>query len=391
MAWGTGTGKTYTAILLAEKNIYPLHKERILVVVPKSLKDQWVDSISRDAKHPLLFTVMTKEEFKRDHKTLSKFSALIIDEGHYFSNFKSAMAKSLMWYVKAHDPRCIYLLTATPYMSSVWNIFTLGKILGQKFEWYKWDRFFFTRVKMGNRMVPIQKKKIDGISTEDYVTKAIKKFGSTVKLEDSFDVPEQQFFTEYFALTKEQNNAIDNLTDVVAISRWTRIHQICGGSLKGDGYVDDQFFKSQKLDRLIELAKEHKKMVVVCRYTAEIEYLAKELKKYNISTITGKTKGKNELVKRLHKEDEAIVIVNAACSEGYSLESFPVMVFYSYDYSLKNYIQIIGRILRSDHLKKNVYISLVVKGTIDEAVYKCIGNKKSFDESIYDKKTNLPS
>ena len=62
-----------------------------------------------------------------------------------------------------------------------------------------------------------------------------------------------------------------------------------------------------------------------------------------------------------------------------------VMVFYSYDFSLKNYIQIKGRIQRINNIKKNVYFSLVVKGTIDEDVFKCIQRKEDFDIEIYER------
>jgi hypothetical protein len=46
-------------------------------------------------------------------------------------------------------------------------------------------------------------------------------------------------------------------------------------------------------------------------------------------------------------------------------------------------VQAEGRILRANHLKKNLYIDLVVRGGVDEAVMECIKQKKSFDERLY--------
>ena len=60
------------------------------------------------------------------------------------------------------------------------------------------------------------------------------------------------------------------------------------------------------------------------------------------------------------------------------------MVFYSLDFSHKNHIQLQGRILRINNLKKNTYIYLVVEG-IDTDVYKTIMKKKDFQASLYER------
>ncbi len=74
-----------------------------------------------------------------------------------------------------------------------------------------------------------------------------------------------------------------------------------------------------------------------------------------------------------------------SCSEGYELPTFPLMVFYSYDFSLKNYIQMLGRIQRINAIKKNVYLSLVVKDSIDSDVFTSLKKKEDFDIAIYNK------
>ena len=139
------------------------------------------------------------------------------------------------------------------------------------------------------------------------------------------------------------------------------------------------------MDRIVQLAQEHKKLIIVCRYNYEIDILKKRLKG-DCEILRGDTKCRHEVVKRSEKKDKCIILIQAQCSEGYELPSFPVMVYYSYDFSLKNYIQMNGRILRANKLKKNVYISLVVKDTIDNDVFKCIQTKKDFDVAIYDKR-----
>ncbi len=372
IAWEVGTGKTFMALSLTKNAVYPI------VICPKSLKEQWQEQCE--------YPVLTKEEFKLGKNSIIS-DCLIIDEAHFFFGMqsikkKSGMLKALLAYIKKHNPPYIYLLTGTPYMSTPWNIYAAAEILGHKWNYMKYKRHFFQEVNMGRRWpIPVVKKGMEGD-----IAKLVNKIGDTVKMEDCFDVPEQIFQTEYFDLTKEQKKAIDNLEDE-GIARWTKTHQVCGGTLKSDGYSENQSFRSEKMERLLQLVEENDKLIIVCRYNYEIESIRRllETKKLRCHTITGATKERHETVKMAEKDGSCIVLIQAQCSEGYELPSFPVMVFYSLDFSLKNYIQMCGRILRANKLKKNVYKFLVVKDTIDNDVYKCIQNKKDFDVAIYDK------
>jgi superfamily II DNA or RNA helicase len=89
------------------------------------------------------------------------------------------------------------------------------------------------------------------------------------------------------------------------------------------------------------------------------------------------------VVQAAEKEPQCIVLINAMASEGYQLPSFRVVVFASLDFSYKNYIQACGRNNRIDNPQRNVYITLVVKGGVDEDVYKSILKKQDFSLAIY--------
>lgn len=379
MAWGTGSGKTRTAIELSKVNA-----KLTLVICPKSMVETWIKEIKMWGGDKNT-AVVSKENFKKLYRKMPKFDCLIVDEAHYFSNYKSQLTKSIYDYIKKHNPSYIYLLTATPYLSTPFNIYSLAKILGRNWDWFKFKTHFFYDVKMGRRLIPVIRKNI-----ESDIAGLVNKLGSTVKLEDCFDVPEQIFQQEYFETTKEQKHAIDILDEVVPIVRWTKIHQILGGTMKGDQFSSAREYDCEKTKRLLDLVGEHKYLAVICRYTAEINYLYEKIKeKYpgkQIFRITGETSStRHEIVENINRLDDAVVLINAACSEGYGLPMVPLMVFYSYDFSLKNYIQMIGRIQRANNIKKNVYLSLIVKGTIDEDIYKkVVIEKQDFQIAIYE-------
>lgn len=247
------------------------------------------------------------------------------------------------------------------------------------------DNKFFYKIRMGRIMVPKIKS-----GKEEELADYVRKMGSIVKLEDCFDVPEQTFETEYFELSPSQIKGFKAAWDPLPIVRFTKEHQVCGGTLKGDEYNPDTYYNSDKLDRLIELAHDNKRMIVVCRYRNEIEYLTKVLTEKFPKKLIGRREGgmdqteMHETLTTMQGSQDYILLVNAACAEGWELPECPLMVFYSYDFALIRYIQMLGRIQRANNIKKNTYVSLVTKNTIDEDIFTTVTvDKQDFHLEIY--------
>lgn len=374
LAHGTGTGKTISCLELANLNRVPC-----LIITPKALIKTWERSAAeyKNTQH----RIITKEQFRKLWNELPKYNGIIIDEAHYFSGMKSQMVKNLLKYLKKHDVPYRWLATATPYLSTPWNIYILATILGKKINYASFQAEYFYHVNMGGRLVPVARK-----DKGESLKALIKEIGSTVALEDCVDMPEQTFITEYFSLTDDQQSAIDTLEDINFIARWTKIHQICGGSLKGNEYEDSRTFESEKIEKIKEYALEFPRLIIVSRYNCEINALKSELSSdYHVKVINGDVSGKDRdaILQDFKTRASYILLVNAACSEGWELPSCSTMVFYSHDFSLKNYVQMKGRLQRINNIKKNLYISLVVKDTIDEDVYECLQRKQDFQLDLY--------
>jgi len=379
LIWETGSGKSYGAISLAVKKT-----KKILIICPKGLVVKWKDDIKQFPGQN--FLILSKETFKRDHKTLPKYDCVIVDEAHYFFGTKSQLMKSLRWYLEHHDVPYRYFLSGTPYRSSPMDIYIMCTLLGKKLSYWSFQTKFFYQVRMGMRMVPVVKKGI-----EKDIADIVRSVGSIVRLEECIDMPEAMYREEYFPLTNEQKEAIKLLPDTNPIVRYTKIHQICGGTLKGNEYEESQRFEGAKIHRTIELAEEIERLIIVCRYNEEIDYLKEKLvaEGHTVRVINGAVENRHEILEELCKMTRYVLIVNASCCEGWQLQNCNHMIFYSYSFELKNKIQMEGRLRRIDAPRPVLYISLAVKDSIDEAVCQSLKNKESFHVEIYAKQNSL--
>jgi len=383
LVWSCGTGKTMTSITWAFEKTRSIinNKGHVLIICPKALQENWAREIAKSGLR-LNHLIISKEQFSKNWQTLEKAYAIIIDEMHFFSGIKSGMSKNLSKFIKKYNVPYILGLTATPYLSTPLNVYVLGKHVGKVgYEWsypYFMQEYFF-QVNMGGRMIPMVRKNI-----EEDIAERIREIADVVDIKDCIDIPDDVNVVEHFKLTSSQLSAIKKIPDIVPIVRWTKTHQIAGGTCKGDEYNPDQYFKSDKLDRLLDIVSENKKLLIVCRYNNEIDYIHGELiNKKKVFIINGSVKDKQSVVDEANNTDDCVLLVNASCAEGYECPTFPIMVFYSIDFSMPKLVQIRGRIQRMNAIQKCTYIYLVCEG-IDTDVHECVVVKKQdFHLSIY--------
>lgn len=385
-------GKTATSIRLASARV-----KSAIVIVPKSLKEQWEESIEEWNNGNTKFTVITKETFRRDWDKIEKHDAIIWDEVHIGgANYKSQLFKSVEKYIKKYSVQYIWLLTGTPYTSNCWAVYSLGKLLQRDWNWWQWKQRYFIDVRMGPRIVPVQKDKYSNQYSEwmkQEMKTIINSIGVTLSLEDISDQAEDEYVKEYFDLNKEQKKLIEENFDPLPIVRFTKYHQIESGTLKGDGYSEDKFFECEKTKRVLELVEEYKKCAVVGRYNIQLKNYQRLLEEQGRKTflINGATDNKNEIIKAIEKEEECVVLINSMCSAGYSLKSIDTMIFASLDFSFVNYTQIKDRLKNLKKNKSCTYIFLLTRSnkkhkSVDQAVYDAVMNKKDFDATIFENK-----
>lgn len=393
---GTGSGKTRVALLLA--------RGKTLVICPKTQKEDrnWErEAAAINFKGEL--TVYSKETFKKYSFYLPTFDTVIIDEAHTALGITpsirtrkrvavpkaSQLFELLDNYLQQHPPARLYLCTATIVRSplTVWAAAKLlGKHSGSMQEFYNFRYEFYTKLPMPGREVWVPK---NTPAAKDALAKMVREMGYSGRLEDFFDVPDQTFRTDYIDLTAEQKERMCSLSTEFPepIVRIGKRHQVEQGTLAGDEYSPGETFKNAKIDRLLEYALEFPRMVIFAKYRAQIEQISAAMVKAfptrPVFVLTGDTQDRGVLLKHANAASEGIFIAQAQISAGWELPEYPVMVFASRTYSFVDYDQALGRIQRANNIKKNLYINLVVRGGVDEAVDKSLLNKQDFQERVY--------
>jgi SNF2 family DNA or RNA helicase len=397
---GTGASKTRTALELAEGSV--------LVICPKQQREDqtWQRENEKWGTNKPL-TVISKEDLRKNWEKLPAYTTVIIDECHnnlgvlpmYVQRNKvqipktSQIFEATQRYLTKHPPKRLYLLSATPVPKAM-SMWAIGVLFGQTWDFKDFRDVYYTEVRMGSmRRIWLPKK---DEATKQRLADLIQKFGYTGGLNDFFDVPEQTHKTVEIDLSGEQKKAVAEMTFAEAdpLVRRARLRTIENGVLYGKkieetGAKTDKMtnqtkiFKSHKIDYILERALEFPKLLIFANYTAQIMEIEKALKEegYNVSTLTGATKDRSFIRKVNESPDPHIIIAQSSISAGYELPSFPCVIYASKSWRYVDYEQSLGRVLRANHLKKNLYIHLVVKGC-DLDCHKAIMSGVDFQEKL---------
>jgi len=262
----------------------------------------------------------------------------------------------------------------------------------------KFDRFrdkYYYQVRMGGRIIFMPKK--DEV-TKNRMAEIVKRFGYTGALSDFADVPEQTHREVQIELTGHQKDAIRELSQIEAdpLVRRARTRTIENGVLYGKKVetISDKediltqntiIFPSKKIDYILERAEEFPKLLVFANYTAQIYEIQKVLVEngYNAVTLTGQTKDRTTVIQKAEESEACIVIAQSSISSGYELPSFPCVIYASKSWRFVDFEQSLGRVLRINKLKKNLYIHLITSNNgPDSDCHKAIMSGQDFQEKL---------
>ena len=214
-----------------------------------------------------------------------------------------------------------------------------------------------------------------------------------VLLEDAALKKYRQFQKDsYMELSQGEVTAANVLT------RLLRLQQITGGFVRPDEnserYEQVSKAKLEALSDIVDAAvSENHKLVVIARFTVEIETICKMLEQKGIvySKVAGDVRDRTEQVEAFQTNPDCMVFVGQiqTVSMGLTLTAASTMVFYSWSYNYADYSQARARIHRIGQKNNCLYIHLAVPGTVDETILTALNQKENIAKSVVDDWRNL--
>jgi len=243
-------------------------------------------------------------------------------------------------------------------------------------------------------------KQVVGFKALDELTRKAHAIAYRVTKEQALDLPETTDVFVPVDLSPAERRAYDELKreSVVAFSdgetsvsnvlvRLLRLQQIAGGNVpKDDGSVE--VLGSSKADAVIELVEDAVsgggKVVVFCRFRAEISELAARVPGALVMTGDTPQADRGELVRHFQEDADARVLIAQiqVGGAGITLHAASTMIFSSLSFSYGDYEQAKARIHRIGQASPCTYYHVIAKGTVDELIVEALRNKGNVADLI---------
>lgn len=355
LVWEMRTGKSLPAKFWSN---HPSRNKDPLVISLKSNKKEWQDLCPHA-------NVMSKEEFKKNPPESP--SCVVVDECHFFAaplfvpKKRSKLAEELYKLIQRNPNIHILLLTATPLTNEPASLHTLLCYLGKYIPWKeKYRPAFYEYKNLPFLPRPAWMPKKDWRQKANTI---LGKHADIVSLSDCMD---------YLPPVTDEVIKIKGKPKEYEIDEeyhWTKDHRY------------EQTFK---LPKIKELASGHRKLILVCKYTEQIDELAEKLKNLKpVYVLDGRTKDQGDIIKQAQEDTDCFLIVQAMISMGWNGYMFDAMVFVSMMHRLIDHTQMRGRLTNVDQPKPQLFYYLIA-GKWDQRIYKDIMNGEDFNIHKYE-------
>ena len=359
LVWSMRTGKSLPAKLWSE---HPSRNTKAVVVCLKANKQQWVELCPSAI-------VVTKEEFKKRWKEFSDATALVIDEAHNFAaplfitKKRSQLVEALYGLIKNNRAMHVLLLTGTPLTNDPASIHTLLTYVGHYRDWKEFQREFYTLEYKPflprPALFPIK-------NWRQKANELVYQYCDVVTLADCVEsLPPVEDIVIRVKSEKREYAEDEEY-------HWTKDH-------KHEQYA--------KVEAIKELGSGYRKVILVCHYTEQIDYLADKLKNDKpVFVLDGRTKDQGQTIKDAQESPDAYFIVQAKIGMGWDGYMFDCLVFVSMGHRVIDHTQMKARLTNVDIPKPQVFYYML-GGMWDTRIYNSIMAGEDFNYERFTRTT----
>lgn len=364
------TGKTLTAILIAEKS----KAKRVLVVTKKKAAKGWHDTLKAFSHIKDIEVTTYHQAYKL---TNNCYDLIILDESH---NYISAFPKpGSIW--KQLKPLCankpLVYLSATPHAQGpqmLFNQFALStwSPWAKHKNFYQWFRLYGFPYELKINGLDIRQydkcdtKLILGCVEHLFIAKTRKDLGFEHEPEDVVHYIELNKETKamYNTIVQDEMLALNEgllVCDTASKMRFS-LHMLEGGVVK----IEDDYIvlnNNEKVNYILSTFSDTADNVIMYNYKAERTKLERAFKK-------------------------SLLLQATSYAEGVDLSEYRNLIIYSQDFSTARHTQRRARQCNKNRVGEIKVHYLLVKGGLSAQVYKTVTkNKRNFVDSVFNRNT----
>jgi|TARA_R100001460_G_scaffold695_7_gene3202 SNF2 family DNA or RNA helicase len=406
--------KQITAVLvIAPKSVYTVWENEIETHMPSELKykifkwniDKPKDYANLNKSKELRIFLMNVEALstKRgvdgasDYLIKNKLNFVVLDESTTIKNRSAKRTKNILGLRKLSHIRRI--LTGSPITKSPLDLFTQCQFLSPELLGFSSYLAFrnryaeMTDIPVGSgRFISVPKyyKRLQELEQK------MKFFSTRIRKDQCLDLKPKVRQKRYVELEGENKKLYEKLrTNALAIvedstisfsnklTEIIKLHQVCNGFTKNDD-GEIMALHKQKIDTLEEILNETDgKVIIFANYIYNInEIVAFLQQKYGDKSTVSiygavNVEDRQEAVRKIQEdEDTRFIVINPTTGGfGLTLTAVNTVIYYSNNYNLEVRMQSEDRAHRMGQKGTVVYIDIVAKNTLDEAIMKSLTNK----------------
>ena len=415
-----GTGKTKVAIDLLNNR----RNKRILIVCPKRVLKVWPREFEKHSandyniiplnkgtgtdkaklvnqlrmspqQRPLViitnYDMVWREPLAKELLKF-KFDTIVLDESHRIkkpggkaSRFCHRLGKITPWKMA---------LTGTPMAHSPLDIYGQYRFLDQSIFGTNFEDFKSQYVKMGGKDNRIVIKHIN----QEELHQKMYDIAFRVKTREVLDLPsfindyqEIEFSPAMMKMYKEfEKESVVKIEEGVVMSnnvlaQLTRLQQMTSGiTVNRDGEkIRVNKTKINHLEDMLEDIDVKEPIVIFARFTDDLEAIGKlcEDSGRKYAEVSGR---KDQLSEWQNGKYDVIGVQIQAGAEGEDYTRSRYVIYYSLGYSLKDYQQSRARVDRPGQTRNQIFIHIIIKGTVDEKVMSALRQNKNVVDYVLD-------
>ena len=360
LAWETGTGKTLTALKIAE------NFRNVLIMCPASVKQVWYQEIEKWGIKLNNFEIVSYDSFRLHHsKILRKafWNLVIFDEAHKLKSIRAQITKLVM---KIFTKTYKIMLSGTPFEKPE-DYYSQLRILRpdhpfNEMSFTQYKNAFFRIDGMFYYIIDF----LPGIK-DKFIKRYVLPYIDFIKRADIVELPSLIEDDKYFSSGRyliEPNSKQVNVENVLQAFMYE--------------YRKSALLKD-KIDYVIDFIIDNPQTVVFSYFIEPLGLVVKKIGRKNVYFLTGQNKKDLEYAL---KESEKPILATYCISEGISLTKYKNIIFLCLPLAWRTYEQALSRVWRYGQEDKVYLQRLIDKKGIDPKVWGILKRKGDVLEEL---------